>query len=59
VTLQATDVIVVTVDPCGTALDRLGVDFLVSRTPLSGSCLDERRSFDFGGSHRYVYSRAG
>ncbi len=57
--LRSTDVIVVTVDPCGPALDRLDVGFVVSRAPLSASCLEQRESFDFGGSRRYVYSRTG
>lgn len=55
--LRSTDVIVVTVDPCGEALTDLDVKFIVSRSPLSGRCLSQRERLDFGGSPRYVYER--
>jgi hypothetical protein len=56
--LPGADFIVVTVDPCGAELDRLHVAIIVSSAELAGSCLTERRSFDYGGGPRYVYQRA-
>jgi hypothetical protein len=57
--LRSTDVIVVTIDPCGTAADRLDLEYVVSRTPLAGRCLVQRHGFTFGGAERHVYRRAG
>jgi hypothetical protein len=58
VTLPGTDYIVVTVDPCGDALDRLDVGHLISGRQLTGSCLHEEDSYELGGGTRYIYSRS-
>jgi hypothetical protein len=57
--LGSTDVIVVTIDPCGTAADRLDLEYVVSRTRLARRCLVQQHGFTFGGAERHVYRRAG
>ncbi len=57
--LRSTDFIVVTLDPCGSAAERLALEYVVSRTRLASRCLTQQHGFTFGGAERYVYRRAG
>jgi hypothetical protein len=54
--LPQADVVVVTIDPCGTAADRLGVGFVVSAAPLDEPCL----ALDTAGNDTtpYIYVRS-
>lgn len=58
VTLPSADVVAVTVDPCGPALDRLHASLLVASTRLDARCLDLEATFDLGGTRRWVYFRS-
>jgi hypothetical protein len=58
ISLSQTDLVVVTVDPCGVALARLGVGFFVSQRPLEGSCLTLERSLSFEHLDLRIYRRA-
>jgi hypothetical protein len=57
ISLQQQDVVQVTMDPCGPAAGRLGVGFVVSPTPLTGSCLVLATQVDYLGGPRYIYVR--
>ncbi len=47
----------ISIDPCGSASGRLGVGFVVSASPLTGSCLRLDTKTTFDGSPTYIYTR--
>jgi len=48
----------ITIDPCGPAVGRLGVGFVVSAAPLTDACLQLNTKTTFEGTPIYIYTRA-
>lgn len=57
ITLLQQDVVQVIIDPCGVAAQRLGVGFVVSPFPLSGSCLSLESTFRNANTTALIYRR--
>jgi len=56
-TLYGPETMLISIDPCGPAAGRLGVGFVVSASPLTGSCLGLDTKTTFEGSPTYIYTR--
>lgn len=55
--LVQADVVTVTLDPCGVAAGKLGVGFVLSTAPLTGSCLTLTHPGNGGPTALYIYRR--
>lgn len=56
ITLPQADLLQVTIDPCGAAVRRLGVGFVVAEEPLTAPCLEQRRVLDVEGDTTYIFA---
>ena len=56
--LIQSDAIIVTIDPCGRAADRLGVGFVLSDSPVTSRCLTRSEPPGSSPSPPYIYIRS-